>query len=207
MAHHTDAVADVVLDAIAHDLTETDALTANDGETLHPDYYVVDAENLTYLVSTVLSLAEQRHPATPFEALRTAVESFVVEAEQGANAFGACSHEWVSIKRLRAILDAATGVGDTVADAQEGVAAEDDAPADVAADPQAEATRSIVAEALRQSWLAVHIERFAHDEGTAGGPDNFYNGMLHARKILDDRAAATLDGTLPIPSAGATVTA
>lgn len=123
----------VDLDALARDLTETDALTPNDGETLHPDHYIVDAENLSYLVATVLDLAAQQ----------------------------------------------------TVTDA---------------AAPQ-EATRRMVAEALRQARLAVHVERFAHDEGAARGPDNFYNGMLHARVLLDGRVAGTLDGSLPVPDA------
>lgn len=47
----------VALDEVAEALTETDAMTANDGETLHPDHYIVHAENLPYLVSTVLELA------------------------------------------------------------------------------------------------------------------------------------------------------
>lgn len=121
----------VDVDAIARELCETDALTPNDGETLHPDHYIVDAENLPYLVSTVLTLF----------------------ARQSASA----------------------------------------------AEAQSDALQRLVAQALRQAREAVHVERFAHDEGAARGPDNFYNGMLHARKVLDDRASATLDGSLPLP--------
>jgi hypothetical protein len=42
---------------IANALTESDAMTANDGETLYPDHYIVDSENVGYLVETVLRLA------------------------------------------------------------------------------------------------------------------------------------------------------
>lgn len=38
------------------DLLETDALTPNDGETLHPDHYVVDAEDVDYLIVTIRDL-------------------------------------------------------------------------------------------------------------------------------------------------------
>lgn len=42
---------------IAAELVLTDALTPNDHETLYPDHYIVDAQNVEYLVATVLSLA------------------------------------------------------------------------------------------------------------------------------------------------------
>lgn len=41
---------------VAEELVLTDALTPNDSETLHPDHYIVDAENMEYLVETVAVL-------------------------------------------------------------------------------------------------------------------------------------------------------
>jgi hypothetical protein len=55
--------------ALAAALLETDALTPNDAETLHPDYYIVDAENVGYLVETVLALVGWTPPTTDDEPL------------------------------------------------------------------------------------------------------------------------------------------
>lgn len=46
------------LAALVGALADTDAITATDGETLYPPAYVVHAENLPYLVKTVLDLAQ-----------------------------------------------------------------------------------------------------------------------------------------------------
>lgn len=103
--------------AVADALTETDALTANDGETLHPDRYVVEAENLPYLVGTVLALSVDapRIPDRPeldallvaLAAFKDGVESFLNDAEQGASSWGTCSGEWARLESLRALVDAA----------------------------------------------------------------------------------------------------
>lgn len=54
---------------------------------------------------------------------------------------------------------------------------------------------TITAEAKQQQRdadrLTVHVIRFDKDERKAGGPDNFYNGVLHAEVAL---AAAPLIG-------------
>lgn len=47
-----------IVPVIADALVLTDALTPNDAETLHPDHYVVDAEDVEHLVRTVLTLRE-----------------------------------------------------------------------------------------------------------------------------------------------------
>lgn len=41
-------------------LVETDALSPTDSETLHPQSYVVETENLEYLVKTVLEIAGRK---------------------------------------------------------------------------------------------------------------------------------------------------
>jgi hypothetical protein len=43
--------------AIAAELVLTDAMTPDDHETLRPAHYIVNAENVEYLVATVLKLA------------------------------------------------------------------------------------------------------------------------------------------------------
>lgn len=37
---------------------------------------------------------------------------------------------------------------------------------------------------LTRALAAVHAIRFDKDHGRAGGPDNFYNGVLYAERVL-----------------------
>lgn len=43
-------------------------------------------------------------------------------------------------------------------------------------------------EAFTEAAEMVHVERFALDDGTAGGPDNFYNGAIYSERLLRNRA-------------------
>jgi hypothetical protein len=39
-------------------------------------------------------------------------------------------------------------------------------------------------EALTEARWAVHNRRFDHDHGETGGPDNFYNGVIKAERVI-----------------------
>lgn len=38
--------------------------------------------------------------------------------------------------------------------------------------------------ALAKAWSTIRAHRFDHEEGKVGGPDSFYNGMLHAATMV-----------------------
>jgi hypothetical protein len=107
----------VDVEAVARDLLDTDAVTANDAETLHPDHYLVHAENVPYLVGTVLSLCTDapRLASRPevddlllaLASFKDRMEEFVAEAESGAETWGTCSGEWARLERLRDLVDGA----------------------------------------------------------------------------------------------------
>lgn len=54
----------VIQDTVAQ-LLESDALTPNDAETLRPDWYIVEADNVEHLVVTIMSLAAKNCPDPP----------------------------------------------------------------------------------------------------------------------------------------------
>lgn len=97
------------------------------------------------------------------------------------------------VARLRAALDEAEGEVQRLRIIDDGSASADGALRalrEVAAiQARARAAEAQVA-AVRALADALHASRFAKEEGTLRGPDNFYNGTIHAERALRAALAA-----------------